>query len=219
MRLPVASLPANPPAGWPADLTSAVKNYFARIAVQLNGLSEGRFAVQYAAQAQAPTVGAWAQGDFVANSNVAAGPGSFIRGWRCVQSGTPGSWVEEDVPIGVAWSAYTPVVAAGSGALTTVSASGRYLQIGKTVQLALEVLVTANGTGGSFILASLPPGISGSAALPHGQQIIAGREILITGKMLQALIVGPNAEILNYDNSYPAANGYCLAVTGSFEAA
>lgn len=65
---------------------------------QVNGLSEGRQAANYASQSAVPTTGTWLQGDFVLNSAPselgAAGSKYIIHGWRCAASGTPGTWLQ-----------------------------------------------------------------------------------------------------------------------------
>lgn len=65
---------------------------------KVNALARGTFSAIDNTGTAAPTTGAHAQGDFVANSNrVEAGSvGSkyVILGWVCVAGGTPGTWVE-----------------------------------------------------------------------------------------------------------------------------
>lgn len=67
-------------------------------ATQVNLLSEGRMSANYAASTSAPTTGTYAQGDEVLNSTPTelgtAGSKYVIRGWKCVASGTPGTWVQ-----------------------------------------------------------------------------------------------------------------------------
>lgn len=69
-----------------------------QIAYQVNAISEGRIVGFYAATTAAPTTGAWAQGDFIHNSaptELGAVSSKYtIAGWRCVASGTPGTWVQ-----------------------------------------------------------------------------------------------------------------------------
>jgi hypothetical protein len=113
-----------------------------------------------------------------------------------------------------AWSTYTPTIGASSGTITTASGTGRYKQVGKTVHLTLQAIITANGTGSVSLTATLP--VPPSATLVR---ILAGRENQNTGKMLQGVIVGGAMQIFNYDNSYPAANGNVIYVTGTYEAA
>jgi hypothetical protein len=64
---------------------------------QVNGLTEGRIALNHAAVTAAPTTGTWTQGDRLKNSApVEAGsPAYVIDGWVCVASGTPGTWLEQ----------------------------------------------------------------------------------------------------------------------------
>ncbi|TFH81808.1 hypothetical protein [Pseudomonas kribbensis] len=68
-------------------------------AVQVNLISEGRIAGFYTALTAAPTSGDWIQGDEVRNSTPSelgtAGSKYFIDGWKCVASGTPGTWVQK----------------------------------------------------------------------------------------------------------------------------
>lgn len=67
-------------------------------ATQVNLMAEGRLAAFYQARTAVPTTETWAQGDFVLNSapSELGGAGSkyIIHGWRCVASGTPGTWVQ-----------------------------------------------------------------------------------------------------------------------------
>lgn len=55
-----------------------------------------------------------------------------------------------------AWTAYTPTITAQTGTPTTVTATGRYKQIGKTVLLNITVAISNIGTAGSNLIASLP---------------------------------------------------------------
>jgi len=70
---------------------------FKSIAVQLNGISEGRMASFHNATTAAPTTGTWAQGDFVKNSapTEAGGAGNkyMVIGWTCTVGGSPGTWL------------------------------------------------------------------------------------------------------------------------------
>lgn len=73
-------------------------------ASQVNLLSEGRISARYNALTAAPTTGTYLQGDEVANSAPSelgtAGSKYFIDGWKCVVSGTPGTWVQKRCPTG-----------------------------------------------------------------------------------------------------------------------
>lgn len=67
-------------------------------ATQVNLMAEGRISAFYQARTAAPTTETWSQGDFVLNSAPTelgtAGSKYIIHGWRCVVSGTPGTWVQ-----------------------------------------------------------------------------------------------------------------------------
>jgi len=69
-----------------------------RIAYQVNTLSEGAISAKYNALTAPPTTGQWAQGDEVTNSTPTelgtAGSKYIVQGWRCVVSGSPGTWVQ-----------------------------------------------------------------------------------------------------------------------------
>jgi hypothetical protein len=55
-----------------------------------------------------------------------------------------------------AWSTYTPTITAGSGTITSSTATGRYKQIGKTVHLEITATITNAGTGSGQLIATLP---------------------------------------------------------------
>ena len=69
-----------------------------RVNEQVNGLTEGRIALNHAAATAAPTTGTWTQGDTLQNAAPeelgAASSKYVITGWVCVVSGTPGTWVQ-----------------------------------------------------------------------------------------------------------------------------
>jgi len=119
--------------------------------------------------------------------------------------------------IAPAWTAYTPTVTAGSGTFTTASATGRFLTIGKVTHIRIEVTITTNGTGGSYIAVTLP-----NTALTTSSPIavLAGRERGLTGKMVSGSIGVVSSTIMSilfYDNTYPGANGAVISVSGTYE--
>lgn len=65
---------------------------------QINLLSEGRARAYHGALTAAPTLGSWARGDEIKNSEPSvlgpAGSRYVITGWICTTSGSPGTWVE-----------------------------------------------------------------------------------------------------------------------------
>jgi hypothetical protein len=114
-----------------------------------------------------------------------------------------------------AWTAYTPVITASVGTITTKSGAGRHKTIGKTVFVEMALTITTNGTGSGNIIATLPSTASAFAF------VLAGRENAATGKMLQGIIgvSASSVSVFNYDNTYPAADGYVLIVSGTYEKA
>ena len=111
------------------------------------------------------------------------------------------------------WTAYTPSVSAGAGTLTSVSASGRYKQIGKTVFVTIYINITNNGTGSSYISVTLP--VTTSAAL---EQTMAGR-MPLNGAVVGTRIFGAstNMVIQRYDGQYPGGNGSIIVLNGAYE--
>lgn len=123
--------------------------------------------------------------------------------------------IPKDGSEGLAWTAFTPTITASSGTFTSVSATGRYLKIERTVFIELAITITTNGTAAGGIIASPLPFTAGV-----GSAIIYGRANQISGKMLQGIIQGGTASttIFNYDNTYAGATGEILILTGFYEA-
>jgi hypothetical protein len=68
------------------------------LAIQVNGLSEGKLVATYNAYTAAPTTGTWAKGDFIKNSEPSelgsASSKYVIIGWVCTDGGSPGTWLQ-----------------------------------------------------------------------------------------------------------------------------
>lgn len=107
------------------------------------------------------------------------------------------------------WTSYTPSVTTSSGSFTTVSASGVYKRIGRTVFFSVVVHITTNGTAVGVTVAN-PINSNGVSASAYG------RETAVGGKMLQAVINTTNTNIYNYDNTNPNVNGSNLVVSGFY---
>jgi hypothetical protein len=109
---------------------------------------------------------------------------------------------------------WTPVVTSGSGSITTVGAvSGVYTKIGNVLIAEFTITITTNGTGaGSIIASGLPFAATANA------YIGAGRENAATGNLLQLYLpASSNAvTVKNYNDSYPAGNGYTMFGTISY---
>lgn len=109
-----------------------------------------------------------------------------------------------------AWRAYTPSVTANSGSFTTVSATGRYKRIGKTVFISVVVTITTNGTAAGNIQVSVPlPFLSTTAML--------ARENAVTGFGCSSVGAASTIYVTKYDGSYLGANGYAFSISGSYE--
>lgn len=115
------------------------------------------------------------------------------------------------------WTAYTPLVGAGIGVVTTSTAEGRYVQRGKEVWFRIKVAIVANGSGAGYLSATLPsPPVTGDGILC----VVAGR-VQPMGDMLQGVIgeTGTSIKIHRFDNTYPAADGQTVVISGTYEAA
>ncbi len=88
------------------------------------------------------------------------------------------------------------------------------MQVGKIVFIQIRIVITTNGTGATYIDATLP-------VTPTTETfVLPGRAALVSGKMLQGFINNSaHIAIYNYDNSYPAVDGESLTVSGIYEAA
>lgn len=112
------------------------------------------------------------------------------------------------------WTSYTPTVTAGSGTFTTVSATGKYLILGKLAFVTITITITTNGTAADRVIATFPTGLIAEFRTAG----ISGREHQSTGKMLGGFTAnGANSiSIRNYDNTYPGGDGYVLVITAWF---
>lgn len=115
-----------------------------------------------------------------------------------------------------AWTAYTPAITVTTGALTTYTASGRYLRWGSSVKVNIAISISTNGTGATALFADLPPNLPMSP-IPTWGAVLVGRERFNTGKMLQGLCSGTSVQIAFYDGSYPGADGARIVLNGEYE--
>lgn len=105
---------------------------------------------------------------------------------------------------------YTPAVSAGTGTITSYTASGEYTKIGRLVTVTANVNITDNGTGAGYLIISLPGGYSAATA---NYQMGAGKEEAALGTMLQVKGAGADMHVLQYDGTYPGGSGYLIYVT------
>ena len=81
-----------------SNVSADLLRLIGKIAQQVNAITEGQAAAVHNAATAAPTVGTFAQGDFVKKSDPveagSAGSKYVVIGYLCVASGTPGTFVE-----------------------------------------------------------------------------------------------------------------------------
>lgn len=108
------------------------------------------------------------------------------------------------------WTAYTPTLTAENNGTFTATASGRYLKIGKTVFIELNITITNSGTAINSCYASLP-----FAAV--GSQVLAGREIAVVAVSVTGLLQGSQCNIRRYDAGTIFVNNYNVILSGVYE--
>lgn len=119
--------------------------------------------------------------------------------------------------IGAAWETYTPTVTSNSGTLTSYTASGRWCQIQKTLIVMLDLKITNNGTGATFIEATLPSGKTPTGYVAGGG-VGTFREyqsIGFSGPI--ALLSNTKFMLTKYDGTYPGGTNYYLHGVATFQ--
>lgn len=113
-----------------------------------------------------------------------------------------------------AWTAYTPTITSQSGAPTTVTATGRYKQIGKTIFLNVSVTITTKNTAAGNLIASLPFAAS-AAAVFSGSSF----ESLVTAKSGGAAILAGASTVFCRDAAAATywVDGYLVAISIIYE--
>lgn len=111
------------------------------------------------------------------------------------------------------WTSYTPTLTAASGTFTSATVTGRYIRVGKLVVVQQSVAVTTNGTAAGEARVTLP--FTASSNINVG----AGREVNVTGSMLQGEVNTTYIGWRNYDNSYPLGNSRTIFCTAAYEVA
>ena len=114
-----------------------------------------------------------------------------------------------------AWVSYTPTVSATSGSFTSASATGAYIQYGKTVHWRAVLTQTTVGTASGGLLFTLP--VAAKIAGAVGQ----GRERAVNGLQNTCYTTADNSttcQVQRYDNQAVIGSGFVVAVSGSYEA-
>lgn len=114
------------------------------------------------------------------------------------------------------WISYTPTITALSGTITTKSATGRYARRGKLVYVRAEISITTNGTGAGQLLMTLPLTTAGTIG-----GIFSGMERSLSPNAIIGFVDGASSSlaIINYDGTYPGADGTVFILTGFYEVA
>jgi hypothetical protein len=114
-----------------------------------------------------------------------------------------------------AWTAYTPTITANSGTFTTVSATGAWKQIGKTIVFRILVTVTTIGSAAGFLKFTLPIASIGAQTV-HG----------FNTSTLKACIgntndtAATNGALYYYDGTFPVGgSSQFVLINGTYEAA
>lgn len=134
---------------------------------------------------------------------------------KTVDTAGPNTLKVAGVDLSTGWTSYTPAVTAGSGSFSSVSAVGRYKQLGKTVFFEATITIVTNGTAAGSVNVTLP--IAAVATSGHFWSAL-GRQIT-NGNMLHGLIQGASttANLTTFSNTYPGVNGETLIVSGMYE--
>jgi hypothetical protein len=92
------ALGSKPESAYDRDLQVALSRLLRAIAVKANQLGDGLASGRDNGRTAAPTTGRWQQGDEIFNTaptELGTSPNKYvIQGWKCVASGTPGTWVQ-----------------------------------------------------------------------------------------------------------------------------
>lgn len=94
------------------------------------------------------------------------------------------------------WTAYTPTVGCQTGSFTTVSATGRYKQTGKTVVLVVNITITNAGTAAGYISATLPFTAASNAYTGSGFETVTAKSgaALVISALSTSFMVARNAD-------------------------
>lgn len=116
--------------------------------------------------------------------------------------------------VGDAWTTFTPTITAVSGTFTSVSATGRYRALGKSIEVSIDITITTNGTAAGGVIATLP-----FTAASGVRYTMVGSETATTGVLCQGRInaSGTSVQIFKYDNTYPGGSGTVINLTGIYQ--
>jgi hypothetical protein len=120
--------------------------------------------------------------------------------------------------LGGAWTPYTPVATANTGTVTTWGTHvGRYQRIGKTVNFAVIIRITSNGTGSGYVSVTLP--VTPRAGWRGGCSGWRGDNSSILGGFIYSDFGTSILAIFAANSLYPGADGAELWMNCTYEAA
>lgn len=113
---------------------------------------------------------------------------------------------------------YTPTATAATGTLTTVSVTGRWIQLADKMRfVAIKATITDNGTGAASLRFTLPATASSAASSVAnwvGRNLNTG--VPVFGMVLPS---GTYVDLVLANNAYPVATGQIIYISGSYETA
>ena len=124
------------------------------------------------------------------------------------------AFVQSIIPAG-AWTPWTPTVTASSGTLTSTTVNtARYTRAGKTVTAFFDITITNAGTGGGFLLVTLPVAASAS-----GGGAASGREYVLAGVLIGGVITPSSTSVglVSYSGATAIATNARVAGTMIYE--
>jgi len=148
---------------------------------------------------------------------------SLLRSRYALGSQPDGTWSTGDIKdnsitpakMNLGWTAFIPVVTAGAGSITAYTATGNYMQLGKIVNFQIDVILTTNGTGASYLditLPSAPGNVDGFNASVSGIIRSNGWSLATI-----ALIGTQTIRAYLYNGSYPGTDGRTFNISGSYQ--
>jgi hypothetical protein len=111
------------------------------------------------------------------------------------------------------WTAFTPTASCVSGSATwgTLTNTGKYKIIGKSVLVTYAVPMTSIGTCTTAAQLTLPFASSGTA-------ILSGREALVNGHMISGYVnAGTTITVIDSTNAVPGGTNTLLTLSGVYE--
>lgn len=112
------------------------------------------------------------------------------------------------------WLTYAPTVTATSGAISAVTATGRWIQVGKVLFFQVTISLTTNGTGAGALLVTLPSSPVGASHACSGIQVVNNFACAV--RTTQGV---EHCTVYKYDGSYPGASAAQFILTGAYEVA